>query len=169
MGRSERTKGQRGELEVAAIFQAAGFDCDRTPNSGGLRITGDLYGDLPCHVEVKRQERLQLPAWLRQAAHDAPEGVMPLVAFRQNHGEWFAALPLTALVDLLAAAGSTSRKAVGDDAWPRVAILALALRAEKEPLGVDVSDYSDEWCAGFLEGQAHALCVLSNKSLLGAS
>lgn len=29
--------------------------------------------------------------------------------------------------------------------------------AEKEPLNVDISDYSDEWCAGFLEGQAHAL------------
>jgi Holliday junction resolvase len=45
MSKSERRKGQDGELEVARIFQAAGFDCNRTPNSGGLRITGDLYGD----------------------------------------------------------------------------------------------------------------------------
>jgi Holliday junction resolvase len=109
VSRTERRKGQDGELEVAAIFQAAGFDCNRTPNSGGLRITGDLYGDVPCHVEVKRQERLQLPEWLRQAAREAPEGVMPLVAFRQNGREWYAALPLSALVDLLAAAGERDR------------------------------------------------------------
>src|SRR4051812_42378602 len=47
---SERRKGAGGELEVARIFKAAGFDCDRTPNSGGLRIRGDLHGELPLHV-----------------------------------------------------------------------------------------------------------------------
>lgn len=103
MSKSERRKGTSGELEVARIFQAAGFDCNRTPNSGGLRITGDLYGDVPAHVEVKRQERLQLPAWLRQAATEAPAGSLPVVVFRQNGGEWYASLPLLGLVDLLAA------------------------------------------------------------------
>ncbi len=29
--------------------------------------------------------------------------------------------------------------------------------ALKDPIGVDISDYSDEWCAGFLAGQANAL------------
>lgn len=105
MSLSERRKGQAGELEVARIFQAAGFDCERTPNSGGLRITGDLYGDVPAHIEVKRQERLQLPMWLRQAAAEAPAGSLPVVAFRQNGGEWYASLPLNALAILLAAAG----------------------------------------------------------------
>jgi len=47
VGRSERNKGKGGELEVARIFKADGFDCDRTPNSGGLRIAGDLHGELP--------------------------------------------------------------------------------------------------------------------------
>ena len=105
MSRSEREKGANGEREVAALFRAAGFDCNRTPNSGGLRITGDLYGDIPAHIEVKRQEVLRLPLWLRQARDEAPEGVLPVVAFRQNRGEWYAALPLTALIDLLATAG----------------------------------------------------------------
>lgn len=100
-GRMSRAKGVRGELEVAAIFRAAGFDCDRVPNSGGLRIKGDLYGDLPVHVEVKRAERLRLPEWLAQAASDA-DGKTPLLAYRQSHSVWYAVLPLESLLALLA-------------------------------------------------------------------
>jgi Holliday junction resolvase len=99
---SERRKGAGGELEVAAIFRAAGFDCDRTPNSGGLRVKGDLAGTVPAHVEVKRQEVLRLPLWLKQAAEDAPAGVTPVVAFRQSRGQWYAALPLEALAAIMA-------------------------------------------------------------------
>ena len=99
-GRASRAKGVRGELEVAAIFRAAGFDCDRVPNSGGLRIKGDLYGNVPVHVEVKRAERMRLPEWLAQAALEA-NGRCPVVAFRQSGGQWYAALPLTNLVELL--------------------------------------------------------------------
>lgn len=33
----------------------------------------------------------------------------------------------------------------------------LRERGAREPLGVDISDYSDEFCAGFLAGQANAL------------
>ena len=91
MSRRERDKGAAGEREVAAIFRAHGFDCDRVPNSGGLRLKGDLYGarlaQLGAHVEVKRQERLQLWAWWEQAVADAEDGVRPMVAFRRNRSE----------------------------------------------------------------------------------
>lgn len=33
----------------------------------------------------------------------------------------------------------------------------LLARAAREPLGVDISDHSDEWCDGFLKGQVNAL------------
>lgn len=99
MAKSSRTKGVRGEQEVAAIFRSHGFDCDRVPNSGGLRIKGDLAGPNLPHVEVKRQETLRLPIWLRQAAAECGDRV-PVVAFRQNRGEWYAALPLDALASL---------------------------------------------------------------------
>lgn len=102
MSRAERDKGGRGEREVAAIFRAAGFDCDRTPNSGGLRLRGDLQGNVPAHLEVKRQEVLRIPLWLKQAEADAPAGAMPVVAFRQSHGAWYAALPLIELAELMA-------------------------------------------------------------------
>ena len=61
MSKSERVKGAEGEREVARIYRARGFDVDRVPNSGGLRIKGDLHGDVPEHIEVKRQE-IALPA-----------------------------------------------------------------------------------------------------------
>lgn len=42
-------------------------------------------------------------------------------------------------------------------------IHGLLGRASREPLEVDISDYSDEWCAGFLAGQANALEVLARQ------
>jgi hypothetical protein len=33
----------------------------------------------------------------------------------------------------------------------------LRARSEREPLGVDISDYSDEYCIAFLAGQTNAL------------
>lgn len=100
MSRSQRDKGARGEREVAAIFRAHGFDCDRTPNSGGLRIKGDLHGDVPAHVEVKRQETLRLPLWWRQAVAES-DGAVPVLAFRQNGSEWLAVVRLETLAAML--------------------------------------------------------------------
>jgi Holliday junction resolvase len=101
MSRSERTKGKAGELEVARIFKAAGFDCDRTPNSGGLRIAGDLHGDLPVHVEVKRQETARPWLWAEQAARDAGAGERWVVAMRRSRSQWLAMVPLVDLLRLL--------------------------------------------------------------------
>lgn len=33
----------------------------------------------------------------------------------------------------------------------------LRTEAIRKPLGTDISDYGDEWCAGFLAGQVNAL------------
>lgn len=104
MANSSRRKGLVGEREVAYILKAAGFDVR------GLEARGDHLCAVPpsssttprwLHVEVKRHERIQLPMWLRQAELDAPADTVPLVAFRQNLGEWYAALRLAALVSLL--------------------------------------------------------------------
>ncbi len=39
----------------------------------------------------------------------------------------------------------------------QAAIETLRLIAAKEPIGVDISDYSDEWCDGFRAGQVNAI------------
>jgi Holliday junction resolvase len=107
VARASRDKGARGEREVAAIFRAAGFDCDRVPNSGGLRLKGDLYGTLPLHVEVKRRERFNVWEAVAQAEAEA-DGRPAAVAFRRNRSGWYAVVPLADLAALLAAAASRS-------------------------------------------------------------
>lgn len=110
MGRRERDKGKRGELEVRDIFRAAGFgDAERTPNSGGLFIPGDVaLGVEDLHVEAKRHERLDIPGWLRQTYADCPPGALPILAFRKSRttgagpvGRWHGAVPLDRLAELL--------------------------------------------------------------------
>lgn len=101
---SERTKGARGEREVADVLRSFGLPADRTVHNSGLYLRGDLTGVEGYHVEVKRQETLRLPTWLRQAADECGDCV-PVVAFRQNRGEWYATLPLRDLARLIATAG----------------------------------------------------------------
>jgi Holliday junction resolvase len=99
MPASSRKKGLLGEREVARIWQAAGFDVRNLEASGDHLVV--CANGVTIHSETKRAERLKLPEWLRQAADEAPQGTVPVVAFRQNRGEWYAALPLESLAELI--------------------------------------------------------------------
>lgn len=104
-GRASRTKGRSGEQEVARLFRAAGYDCERVPNSGGLRLKGDLYGNVPAHIEVKRTERLELWRALRQAEDECGDKT-PVLVFRRSRSPWYAAVPLDYLLGLMAGSRS---------------------------------------------------------------
>jgi Holliday junction resolvase len=99
VSKSQRTKGLEGEREVAAIFAAAGYSVRNLEGQGDALAIGS-NGRL-MHVEVKRQERVQILMWLRQAQSEAPKNVPPVVAFRRNHGEWMACLRLDDLLGML--------------------------------------------------------------------
>ena len=101
MSRAERDKGARGEREVATILRAFGLEVDRTVQNSGYFLRGDITGVEGYHVEVKRQETLRVPTWIRQAEDECGD-LVPVIAFRQNHGEWYAALPLRDLARVLA-------------------------------------------------------------------
>jgi len=102
VGKSQRDKGKRGELEVRDIFREAGFiECVRTPNSGGLHVPGDLTQLPDLHLEVKRWERVKIKDWIAQAQEEAPEGWVPLVAWRTSHMEWRGDIDLRLLAELL--------------------------------------------------------------------
>lgn len=101
MSGRERRKGTSGELEVAKVFARFGFTAGRTPNSGGLHVAGDLHGDLPVHVEVKRQEVARPWLWADQAATDAGVGERWLVAMRRSRSPWLALMPLDDVARLL--------------------------------------------------------------------
>lgn len=112
MGSASRRKGVAGEREVAALFQAAGFAVRGLEGEGDHLVIHQAPANPagpfwfvrnvpPLHSEVKRQERLRLPEWLRQAEREAPQGTVPLVCFRQNRGEWYAVTRLTDFVGLI--------------------------------------------------------------------
>lgn len=106
MSKRERDKGLVGEREVKHIFtehdwQIRGLDGQGDNIAIKLWWGGTSKPRAVLHIETKRQETLRLPAWLRQAAEEAPPGTKPVVCFRQNRGQWYAALPLDDLLDLV--------------------------------------------------------------------
>ena len=103
MSATERRKGASGELEVVSLLRAHGLAVDRTARQSGVVVRGDIAGLEGFHLEVKRHEVLRLPAWQRQASEQAHPGEVPVVAYRQSRGRWWASLPLEALAELLEA------------------------------------------------------------------
>ncbi len=104
MGKMQRRKGANGEREVVRKFRERGIELLRVPNSGGLRRRpeecGDLIGLPGYHIEVKRQEKASIWAWIAQAESDALDEVVPLVIFRKNNAPWRVILPLDDFMDL---------------------------------------------------------------------
>ena len=88
MGKSQQAKGKRGELELAAILDGYGFSMKRGA-SQNYGTEPDLSGLPGIHVEVKRQERLNLAAALEQAERDASRfGGLPAVFHRASRTRW---------------------------------------------------------------------------------
>ena len=128
MGKASRSKGNGGEREVRDIWRDYGFSCDRTPNSGALRIRSDLYGNLPVHVEVKRQERVSIQDWIRQTL--AAAGPRPSVLFwRTSRMRWRADVDGELFVKMCAEL--EARGVVLGDNDPE-ADVALALEAQHD-------------------------------------
>jgi hypothetical protein len=104
MSAMQRRKGAAAEREVIAIFRDHGWPNARRTSDGRSQSTrGDVIGGPEgIHVEVKRQERLNVPAALTQAANDANPHDIPVVVHRPSRHEWMATLPLSELLPLLA-------------------------------------------------------------------
>lgn len=94
MGKASRNKGANAEREVSKILREHGINTHRTPLSGGMQWKGDVQGWAGHHVEVKRAEKLQIPAWIRQCESDCPDGLIPLLVFRQSRQPWRVVLTL---------------------------------------------------------------------------
>jgi Holliday junction resolvase len=80
-------KGVKGEREVAALFEQAGFDVRGLESSGDWLVVD--AGGHALHVEVKRHERPRWGEWVKQAVTDS-RGLAWIVASRRNHGPWLA-------------------------------------------------------------------------------
>lgn len=100
IGKSSKNKGKRGELEIANLLKAAGFEkAQRTAQcKGKTGQAGDVEGLSGIHIEVKRVERLNLKAAYQQAVHDSKENSnndIPAVFHRQSHEPWMVTLSLS--------------------------------------------------------------------------
>jgi Holliday junction resolvase len=98
-----RTKGATAEREVVQIIREHGWQ-QATRTSDGRRQfgRGDVAGGpAGVHIEVKRQEKLNVPAAFRQIESDADVHDVPVLVHRPSRQQWMATLPLDELLALL--------------------------------------------------------------------
>lgn len=95
-GRGSRLKGAAAERECFGLFNHLLGRDDFRRNISQTRAGGcDNEGHLKVAVEVKRQETLALPAWIRQAREQAAPDQVPVLAWRQSRTPWQIAVLMT--------------------------------------------------------------------------
>lgn len=101
LGRYAKSKGKRGEREVANMLKAAGFaEARRTAQfCGKSGDASDVIGLPGYHIEVKYVEKLNLWNAIDQAARDSAahqestgEELVPIVFFRKRGRHWLVCL-----------------------------------------------------------------------------
>jgi hypothetical protein len=128
----ERAKGLRGEREVAVAFEQAGFEVRN------LEMTGDqlvvCQDGLTLHGETKRQERLRLPEWTKQAEAESPPGAVPFVAYRASREPWRVSLRLDDFLRILGMAVSGDRPVANPKIMPLTTGLARYMDEHRPPV-----------------------------------
>lgn len=91
---NSRTKGKRGELELAKALRLYGYDARRGQQYNGGADSPDVIGLPGVHIEVKRVERLNLTEAYAQAFRDAAPGEISAVFHRKNREPWMVTVTL---------------------------------------------------------------------------
>ena len=112
MGKKSQRKGAVGELELAKLLRAEGFEIERGGISFGT--VPDLVGLPGIHIEVKRTERLQLSDAIAQAVRDAAEfdDGLPAVFHRKNREGWIVSMRLEDWLRVYRDGGSPAERRV---------------------------------------------------------
>jgi hypothetical protein len=97
MGAMQRTKGQTGEREAAALIRdLTGWDVRRRVRQHDG--DSDLEGVPGWSVEIKRHasaSRGDIAAWWAQAVAQArPAGLLPVLLYRRDRDQWRAVWPV---------------------------------------------------------------------------
>lgn len=103
MSKASRDKGAAGEREAIQIIRVCGWPhAQRTSDGRTQAARGDVaHGPEGVAIEIKRQERLNVPNALTQVVADAELGQIPVLVHRPSRQEWMATLPLDELLSLL--------------------------------------------------------------------
>lgn len=91
---NSRSKGKRGELELAKKLREYGFECRRGQQYCGANGDADVTGLPLIHIEAKRTERLNLYDAIDQARRDARPNELPAVFHRRNNSDWLVIMRL---------------------------------------------------------------------------
>lgn len=89
---NSRTKGKKGELELANLLKKHGYETRRSVQYCGANGDADVVGLDGIHIECKRVERLNIDDAMAQAVEDAREGEMPAVFHRKNRKGWLVTM-----------------------------------------------------------------------------
>jgi len=82
-------KGKRGELEFAGLLRELGIDARRSQQYCGTEGTADIHSAARgVHWEVKRYAKIASTRFLEQAERDCLPNDLPVVAMREDRGEW---------------------------------------------------------------------------------
>jgi len=91
MSINSRRKGKVGELEIAKLLQAYGYETRRNQQYSGANGDADIVGLPGIHCEIKRVEKLNIDKALQQAINDTyadelKQGIelIPAVFHRSN-------------------------------------------------------------------------------------
>lgn len=133
MSKASRDKGIRGEWEVKTAFQTGGFAVRGLEGEGDQLIV--CGAGLTLHVEVKRAESLRMSEWSRQAETEAPQGTVPILAYRRNREPWRVAIKLDDLI----------------------AVLRLSLDPDADQFRTMINRLTNEERADFFEALAYAM------------
>tara|TARA_R110000782_G_scaffold253743_1_gene341967 strand:- start:41354 stop:41695 length:342 start_codon:yes stop_codon:yes gene_type:complete len=103
VGKAQRDKGKRGELMLRDILRRHGWaGAERGQQRHGGPESPDVRGGpVGYHFECKFVEALNVRSALVQAAEDAGEGEVPIVAHKRSSQAWTATLDLDQLLTLL--------------------------------------------------------------------
>ena len=97
---NSKQKGSRNEREVAEIIRKYGFEARRSAQyCGNTGEAADITTNLPYHIEVKHQERLEIDKWWEQATHDCGEKT-PILVFRKNKQKWRVVMDFEKFLEL---------------------------------------------------------------------
>lgn len=97
---NSRSKGARGERELAKVLRGFGYDCRRGQQYSGANGDADVVGLPGIHIECKRRERLDLYSAIAQSTHDAKKGEMPTVMHRKNDCAWLVTMTLDSFMEM---------------------------------------------------------------------
>lgn len=87
---NSKSKGKRGELELAELLRHAGHaDARRSAQyCGKTGDAPDIIGVEGLHIECKRVDAFRDEVALQQAERDAKKGNLPVVMYRRNGEDW---------------------------------------------------------------------------------